>query len=136
MAVELDRTIRAFFDAWVQRDPERLTSFFAPGGAWSEANREPAQGHDAIRAVFELQTGFASDFSFEFKKLAAVGDTVFTERTDRFVINDTPMVVHVAGIFEFDADGRIAAWRDYYDWQSLETQLAAAGVDLSGVHGA
>jgi limonene-1,2-epoxide hydrolase len=136
LAAEHERTVREFFDAWVQRDPGRLTAFFAPGGTWSEANREPAQGRDAIRAVFELQTGFASDFSFEFKHLAVVENTVFTERVDRFAINDTPMVVQVAGIFEFDAEGRIAAWRDYYDWQSLESQLAAAGVDLSGLHGA
>ena len=43
------------------------------------------------------------------------------------------MAVPVAGIFEFDADGRIGAWRDYYDWSLLEAQLLAAGVDLSGI---
>ena len=30
------------------------------------------------------------------------------------------------------ADGRIRAWRDYYDWADLECQLLAAGVDMSG----
>ncbi|HUY21962.1 MAG TPA: limonene-1,2-epoxide hydrolase family protein [Acidimicrobiales bacterium] len=126
-------TVRAFFDAWVQRDPERLTSFFAPGGTWSEANRAAAKGHDEIRPVFELQTGFASDFSFEFRQLASVGDAAFTERVDRFAINDVLMEVPVAGIFEFDAAGLITAWRDYYDWGLLERQLVAAGVDMSGL---
>jgi len=130
-----EATVRSFFDAWVQRDPEKLTSFFASDGVWSEANRDGARGHDAIRSVFELQTGFASDFSFEFTKLAVVGDTVFTERVDRFVINDTVMEVPVAGVMEFDGDGRIASWRDYYDWSLLERQLLGAGVDLSGAEG-
>jgi limonene-1,2-epoxide hydrolase len=125
-------TVRSFFDAWVARDPSRLTAFFAPDGEWSEANRGVAKGHDAIKPVFELQTGFASDFSFEFQQIAAVGNVAFTERVDRFVINDTTMVVPVAGVFEFDADGQIAAWRDYYDWADLERQLVSAGVDLSG----
>ena len=125
-------TVRAFFDAWVERDPERLTAFFAPDGEWSEANRPAARGHDEIRPVFELQTGFASDFSFEFKQLALVGDVVFTERVDRFVINDQLMEVPVAGVFEFDRAGRITAWRDYYDWGHLERQLLEAGVDMSG----
>jgi len=125
-------TVRQFFEAWVARDPDRLTAFFAPDGSWREANREAASGPDEIHAVFEMQVGYGSDFSFEFKKLEAVGDTVFTERVDRFVVNDTPMEVPVAGIFEFDAQGRIAAWRDYYDWAHLERQLIASGVDMSG----
>jgi limonene-1,2-epoxide hydrolase len=133
MSADHEATVRAFFDAWVERDPDRLTSFFAADGAWSEANRDAAKGPDEIRPVFELQTGFGSDFSFEFKRLEVVGDTVFTERVDRFVINDMAMAVPVAGIFDFDGDGRITSWRDYYDWSLLEAQLLAAGVDLSGV---
>jgi limonene-1,2-epoxide hydrolase len=38
----------------------------------------------------------------------------------------------VLGVFEFDGHGKIAAWRDYYDWADLERQLLAAGVDMSG----
>ena len=133
MPVDHEATVRAFFDTWVERDPDRLTSFFAADGTWSEANRTAAKGHDEIRPVFELQTSSGSDFSFEFKRLEVVGDTVFTERVDRFVINDTPMAVPVAGIFEFDAEGRINSWRDYYDWAHLERQLLSAGVDMSGL---
>jgi limonene-1,2-epoxide hydrolase len=79
-----------------------------------------------------MQTSFGSAFSFEFRNLVVVGDTAFTERIDRFSLNDTPMTVAVAGVFEFAADGRITAWRDYYDWADLERQLLAAGVDMSG----
>ncbi len=133
MPVDHDATVRAFFGAWVERDPDKLTSFFAPDGTWSEANRDAAKGPAEIHPVFELQTGFASDFSFEFKRLEVVGDTVFTERVDRFVINENPMAVPVAGIFEFNEEGLISSWRDYYDWSLLEAQLLAAGVDLSGI---
>jgi limonene-1,2-epoxide hydrolase len=133
MAADHEATVRAFFGAWVERDPDKLTSFFAADGTWSEANRDAAKGPDEIRPVFELQTSFGSDFSFEFKRLEVVDDSVFTERVDRFVINDTPMAVPVAGIFDFDDEGRIKSWRDYYDWSLLEAQLLAAGVDMSGL---
>jgi limonene-1,2-epoxide hydrolase len=132
MSQNHEATIRSFFDVWVERDPARLTSFFADDGSWSEANRAASVGHEDIHAVFEMQTSFGSDFSFEFRNLIAVGDTVFTERVDHFSLNDTPMTVYVAGIFEFDGDGKIKAWRDYYDWADLERQLLAAGVDMSG----
>jgi limonene-1,2-epoxide hydrolase len=129
-------TVRTFFDAWVSRDPGRLTAFFASDGEWSEANRTASKGHDELRSVFELQTGFATGFSFEFRHLAVAGNAVFTERVDRFVINEMPMEVPVAGVFEFDESGLIASWRDYYDWSDLVRQLVAAGVDMSGVEGA
>jgi limonene-1,2-epoxide hydrolase len=132
MSTDHEATIRSFFDVWVERDPTRLTEFFADDGSWSEANRPAAVGHEEIGAIFEMQTSFGSEFSFEFRNLAVVGDTVFTERVDRFSLNDTPMTVHVAGVFEFGLDGRIRAWRDYYDWADLERQLVAAGVDMSG----
>ncbi|HXQ44345.1 MAG TPA: limonene-1,2-epoxide hydrolase family protein [Acidimicrobiales bacterium] len=132
MATNHEATIRSFFDVWVERDPARLTEFFADDGSWSEANRPAAVGHEEIRAVFEMQTSFGSEFSFEFRNLAVVGDTVFTERVDRFSLNDTPMTVHVAGVFELGPDGRVRAWRDYYDWADLERQLVAAGVDMGG----
>jgi limonene-1,2-epoxide hydrolase len=127
-----EATIRSFFDVWVERDPAKLTAFFTQDGSWSEANRAASVGHEEIRAVFEMQTSFGSEFSFEFLNLAAVGDTVYTERVDRFSLNDTQMTVYVAGVFEFDGDGKIKAWRDYYDWADLERQLLAAGVDMSG----
>ena len=126
MAEDHDATVRAFFAAWVDRDPDKLTSFFAPDGTWSEANRDAAKGPDEIRPVFELQTGFAPDFSFGVQAARGGGDTVFTERVDRFVINDNLMAVPVAGIFEFNGDGLISSWRDYYDWSLLEAQLLAA----------
>ena len=132
MASDHEATIRSFFDTWVQRDPARLAAFFAEDGSWSEANRPAAVGHEELGAVFEMQTSYGSDFSFEFRHLVVVEDTAFTERVDRFSLNDTPMTVAVAGVFEFAADGRIAAWRDYYDWADLERQLVSAGVDMSG----
>ena len=132
MSTDHEATIRSFFDVWVERDPGKLTAFFADDGSWSEANRPASVGHEELHAVFEMQTSFGSEFSFEFRNLAVVGDTVFTERVDRFSLNDTQMTVPVLGVFEFDGHGKIAAWRDYYDWADLERQLPAAGVDMSG----
>jgi limonene-1,2-epoxide hydrolase len=131
MSTDHEATIRSFFDVWVERDPPKLTAFFAEDGSWSEANRPASVGHEAIQAVFELQTSFGSDFSFEFRNLEVVGDKVFTERVDHFSLNDKPMTVYVMGIFEMGPDGLIKAWRDYYDWADLERQLNAAGVDTS-----
>jgi limonene-1,2-epoxide hydrolase len=129
---DLEAIVRSFFADWSTRDPSVVVAYFAQDGEWTEANRETARGHDEIRSVLEIQLGFGSEFSFEFRTIEACGNVVFTERIDRFSINGAPMVVHVAGIMEFDDAGKIKAWRDYYDWSALERQLLATGIDMSG----
>ena len=49
---------------------------------------------------------------FEVHHQLAAGDLVMNERTDRFVVGDTPRSLGVCGVFEL-TDGRISAWRDY-----------------------
>jgi limonene-1,2-epoxide hydrolase len=49
--------------------------------------------------------------------------TVLTERVDRFVFGETPVAVPVMGAFEI-RDGKISAWRDYFDLASMTRQLA------------
>jgi limonene-1,2-epoxide hydrolase len=47
---------------------------------------------------------------------------VLTERTDVFVTADKNIELPVMGTFEV-ADGKIAAWRDYFDMNQFMSQL-------------
>jgi limonene-1,2-epoxide hydrolase len=58
--------------------------------------------------------------------LAASGDVVFTERVDVFTYPDNTVELPVAGVFEV-RDGKIAAWRDYFDVNMFMSQMAPAG---------
>ncbi|MDP3712013.1 MAG: limonene-1,2-epoxide hydrolase family protein [Mycobacteriales bacterium] len=49
------------------------------------------------------------------------GDLVMNERTDRFLIGGEWLDLPVAGVFEV-RDGLIAAWRDYFDLQTVMTR--------------
>jgi limonene-1,2-epoxide hydrolase len=49
-------------------------------------------------------------------------NVVFTERVDRFTVGDKEIALPVAGVFEI-RDGKIAAWRDYFDMASYQRQL-------------
>jgi limonene-1,2-epoxide hydrolase len=131
---DLADTVRQFFETWTGGDVDALLAFFAPRGSWQEAHRPPAVGADELRPVFEMQVGFGTDFDFQFRLLAQVGEhTVVSERVDSWTYEDVRMTVEVMGVFEFDGDGKITRFRDYYDWSDLAAQLTAAGVDLTGV---
>lgn len=45
------------------------------------------------------------------------------ERTDRFLLNGKWIEIGVMGVFEFK-NGKIAAWRDYFDLGQFQRQMA------------
>jgi len=49
---------------------------------------------------------------------------VLTERVDRFTINGKDVALPVMGSFEVAADGKIEAWRDYFDMNQFSQQLS------------
>lgn len=55
--------------------------------------------------------------------LATAGNVVLTERIDRFVLNGKSIALPVMGAFEVTPDGRISAWRDYFDMQQFMSQM-------------
>ena len=58
------------------------------------------------------------------RAIAATGNTVMTERTDHLHMGDHAIVLRVMGVFEV-SNGKIAAWRDYFD---LPTYLRQVGL--------
>ena len=57
--------------------------------------------------------------------IVANGDTVLTERVDVFQLPNAVIELPVMGTFEV-RDGKIAAWRDYFDLNQYMSQLQGA----------
>jgi limonene-1,2-epoxide hydrolase len=132
MSTEQEETVRAFLEAavtaekaqWDSTQVERLLDYMAPDAIYHVfAWREPFVGHDAIRKELLWQAPSFSDASFEFLNFASVGSTVFVQRLDWFTMNDKHVHIHVVGVFEFNDDGKIATWRDYFDSGELAAKV-------------
>jgi limonene-1,2-epoxide hydrolase len=118
MGADNEQTIRAFCEAVERGDIEEILSFFADGAVYHNIPMEPAVGADAIRAVLQLFVSGPGSVGFEVLAMAAAGDVVFTERVDRLSFGGRDVVLPVAGVFEV-RDGKIAAWRDYFDMAAI-----------------
>ncbi len=107
--------VRDFCAAWGRRDKEAILAAFTDDGVYHNMPMEPAKGKDAIRGLldFILPQG-ADGITFEITRIAADGDTVLTERVDTFQQGPKQVVLEVMGAFDV-RDGKIAAWRDYFD---------------------
>ena len=85
---------------------------------WDRIVRE---GPDAIG---ETLRGLAERWNctIDVRHLGADGDVAFAERTEHYVPKEAgigePFDVPVYGVFEL-RDGRVAAWRDYFDRRAL-----------------
>lgn len=121
---QAEQVVRDFCDAWARRDVEELVGFFSEDAVYHNMPMEPAVGLDAIRAVLGMFVPSSETISFEVKHIASDGDVVLTERVDRFHMNGRDVAIPVAGTFEI-RDGKIAAWRDYFDLQTWINQTTA-----------
>lgn len=108
--------VRRFCDTFRTGGIEEILAFFTEDGIYHNMPFEPAVGHPAIRAVLEMYLPAATDVEFEILSSATSGNLVFTERLDRMTMGERRVELPVAGVFEI-VDGRIRAWRDYFDMQ-------------------
>jgi len=120
-----EQVVRDFCAAWARKDIEELLGFFTADAVYHNMPLEPVRGLDAIRQTFNLFVGPADRIEFEVCGLATAGDSVFTERIDRFTMMGKTVALPVAGVFEVRG-GKIAAWRDYFDMQTWLKQTGAA----------
>ena len=123
MATDNERLVEEFCGAWQKRDVDAILGYFAPDAVYHNIPLDPAVGLDAIRAVLEMFVPPADEIEFVIHKMGCDGHTDCKERTDRFVTNGKTIALPVAGVFEL-RDGKIAAWRDYFDLQTFMTQSA------------
>jgi limonene-1,2-epoxide hydrolase len=116
--------VRDFCAAWSDFDIDRIMGFFTTDAVYHNIPVDPVEGVDAIRATIEMFTTGAEKLEFRVLNLAADGAVVMTERVDVFVLPHTTIELPVMGTFEV-RDGKIAAWRDYFDLQQYMSQLGA-----------
>ena len=115
--------VRRFCAAWSAGDVPRLIDFFTDDAIYHNMPLQPLQGKDAIKGAIEQFTAPFERVEFEVTHIAATGDRVLTERLDRFIGGEKTVELPVMGTFEIE-DGKIAAWRDYFDMATWTKQMA------------
>lgn len=102
-----------------------VEAYFTPYTVWENHGLLTTTGRDEALSFFEQFAGSSgmTGMKVDMLALAAVGDKVLTERIDRGFDKDgnETIKVPVMGIFEI-ADGRIMAWRDYFDTASFSQE--------------
>jgi len=116
------QVVRDFCAAWETMDQQRILDSFTDDGVYHNMPMAPAVGKDAIKGLLGMILAPASAVTFEIKHMAAEGDVVLTERLDTFKMGGKTVTLDVMGAFEV-RDGKIAAWRDFFDLAQWTRQV-------------
>ena len=119
-----ERVVREFCAAFEQHDAEGLRRFLTEDVVYHNIPMDPVVGIDATIAFIAGFFAMCDSLAFELVHLAVRGSVVLTERVDTFTVGPVEGPLPVMGTFEV-RDGKISAWRDYFD-------LAQATKVLSG----
>ncbi len=119
-------TVTRFLDRWnvgIDEIRAALRESLGTDGVWDNVNMSVTRGAEEAMPMIDAfveQAGFAR-MPVDMLAICADGNRVFTERVDRFVNAEGQefLALRVMGIFEIGDDGKILAWRDYYDSRAM-----------------
>lgn len=120
--IDYERTLRQFIREWGNGFDAIVAAFrehLAADAVWEQhplpTTRSVEEAIVMLRNFKDLKDvcGFPADI----RKLAVSGSVAFAERIDHLRRSDGSIIasVPVTGVFEFNDEGKIAAWREYFD---------------------
>ena len=122
------QVVQEFCTAFAAKDVTTIESLLADDVVYHNVGMAPAVGKEASVAMIQGFLHMAEKMTFEIHRIAANGDSVLTERTDTFTINGADSPVAVMGSFDL-RDGKIVAWRDYFDMGLITKMMSGEAVD-------
>jgi limonene-1,2-epoxide hydrolase len=119
-----DEVVTEFCNKWLAANPDELADYFTDDAVYHNIPMEPVHGREAIR---EFIAGFTAGFDgidFQVHRQISDGNVVMNERTDVMRRKDGGEIpLPVTGVFEL-VDGKIAAWRDYFDLATVTSAFS------------
>ncbi len=116
--------VNEFIAAWNDMDWDKVTSMVTEDCIYHNIPMEPVRGPEGVRAVIDMLEGLTS-VNWQTLNIAENGNVVLTERIDDFVMGGRQLSLPVMGTFEV-REGKISAWRDYFDLTSWVNQVSGA----------
>lgn len=108
--------IQEFVAAWDRGDKQAILDAFTDDAVYHNIPMPPCNGKAAIKEFLDSFLGVAApSVHFEILHQLIEGNLVMNERVDTLRLESGDVALPVCGVFELTDDGKICAWRDYFD---------------------
>lgn len=119
-----EATVREFCELVSTKDLEKLRPLLTEDVVYHNIPMEPSEGIEATLEALSTFFGMFKSMEFQILNIASAGEVVLTERIDVLSTDAASAPLPVMGTFEV-RDGRISAWRDYFDMAQVGKLLGA-----------
>jgi limonene-1,2-epoxide hydrolase len=114
--MDAGKIVTEFCAAWGRSELETIVDAFSEDAVYHNIPMQPCNGKEEIRQfIAGMLGGMVSSIEFEIRLQIVDGLKVMNERVDTLVMGERTIALPVCGVFELNADGKIQAWRDYFD---------------------
>jgi limonene-1,2-epoxide hydrolase len=115
-------TVNKFLGAAAKRDYDTALPLLTEDVVYQNMPIAAVKGRDEVKGQLEALLAMGGDSEWKVLHEVADGNVVMNERIDRFMIGGKWAELPVMGVFVF-RDGLIAEWRDYFDLQTIMSQI-------------
>lgn len=113
--MDADLVVTEFCEAWGRSDVDEIVGFFSEDAIYHNIPMEPCSGSENIRTLIGGMFTTMASIDFDVRSQICRGMMVMNERVDTLVMGERTIALPVCGVFELAPDGKIKAWRDYFD---------------------
>ena len=118
-------TAKKFFAAWARQDHTEVLELVHDDVVYQNMPFTDVMKGKAAIAGFMAKFGKGmQDIHVDMRHIVEVDNVVFHEGVENYTRKGRKVSLPYCGVFEFK-DGKIIGWRDYFDYATLERQLAA-----------
>lgn len=120
MSAANEKLVADFYKSWTHRNMDEVVGYVTDDVFYHNIPMAPIVGKANMRTFLEpfLIGEQLTVVNVEVKHSASSGSLVMGERVDHFAKGGKKFALPVFGVFEI-RNGRIAAWRDYFDLGQL-----------------
>ena len=122
-----EETVDEFIRRLMSKDIDGACELVTDDMEYDNVPMGKVYGPSGVHGILDPMVGGLDEVEFVVHRQLASGNVVLNERSDRFRTGETWLDLPVAGVFEVNDDGRITLWRDYFDLETLNKQIAAMG---------
>ena len=134
MSTENEKIVTDFCNSLEDGDMAKSVQYLSEDVDYQNVGLSKVTGHAGVRELLDEWVDGDNQLltKMDIKHTASTGNIVMNVRLERWALGDVAAYLPTMGMFEFNLDGKICRWHDYWDGKVLD-ELTAEMKRVRGV---
>ena len=124
MSAENEQKATDFCNSLEAGDMAKSVQYLSEDVDYQNVGMSQSTGHVGVRQMLDEWVNAGMLKKMEIKHTASSGDMVMNVRLEMWAFGNVTVHLPCMGMLEFNADGKIYRWHDYWDREVLEPLMA------------